>query len=69
MYGTAIIVAESEQHLKSQQTPQSSGELWVVCFEDFGENWPHYKGIALYIKPKPRIIRKSIVLVGIQYIP
>ena len=25
-----------------------TGELWVVYFEDFGENWPRYNGTVLY---------------------
>ena len=25
-----------------------TSELWGVCWEDLGENWPHYNGTALY---------------------
>ena len=25
-----------------------TSELWGVCGEDFGENWPRYNGTALY---------------------
>ena len=24
------------------------GELYGVCWEEFGENWPRYNGTALY---------------------
>ena len=26
------------------------GELWGVCCEDLGKNWPGYNGTALYLK-------------------
>ena len=37
--------------LNSQKTSHISHwwELWGVCCEDLGENWPHYNGTALYI--------------------
>ena len=45
------------QTWKKQKTPHTSpltGELWDVCWEDIGENWPRYNGTALYsgIAPK-----------------
>ena len=42
------------QTLDSQNTTYLAlkGELWGVFYEDFGENWLHYKGTALYIAPR-----------------
>ena len=50
-YSTAITVAESESNLRiTTDTPYLTikGELWVVDCEEFGENWLHYNGTALY---------------------
>ena len=39
------------QILESQQTPYLAlaGELWGVCCEDFGENWPCHNSTTLYL--------------------
>ena len=44
-------MAESESYLRiTKDNPYLAltGELWDVYFEEFGENWLHYNGTALY---------------------
>ena len=43
----AVTEAEYESELElTKDTPYLalSGELWGVCYEDFGDIWLHYKG-------------------------
>ena len=41
---------KSENELiKDTPYPALTGELWVVCYEALGENWPRYNGTALYV--------------------
>ena len=50
---TAITAAESESDIRiTTDTPYLAltGELWGVCCEDLGENWPRYNGTALYVQ-------------------
>ena len=49
-------MAESVSDLRiTTDTPYLSlmSELWGVYCEDFGENWPRYNGIQLYITQYP----------------
>ena len=51
-YGTVITVAKSGSDYRiTTYTPYLAltGELWVVCCEDFGENRPCFNGTALYL--------------------
>ena len=51
-YGTAITVAESELELRITTNTAYiviPGELWGVCYEEFGDNWPRCNGTTLYV--------------------
>ena len=39
-----------ENHNRNPAYLALMGELWGVCCEEIGENWPRYNGTALYMK-------------------
>ena len=48
-----ILTKDDKEHklevMLTKDTPYLifTGEVWDVCCEDFGQNWPRYKGTAL----------------------
>ena len=51
MYNNTMTVAEHKSDFKlKKDTPYMAlmGEMWGVCYEDFGENWSCFNGTALY---------------------
>ena len=53
-----MIVAEHKSHFDlTKDTPcfTLTGELWGVCYEEFGENWPRYNDTALYLCTDPKL--------------
>ena len=50
--GAAMTVAENESDFNiTRDTPYLTltRELWGVCCDDLGANWPRYNGTALYM--------------------
>ena len=39
-----------------------TGEIWGVCCEHLGENWPRYNGMALYFSISPRMVKPCLAL-------
>ena len=51
------------QSLNLKDTPYLAlmGEIWCSFCENFGENWPGYNGIALYITNFSELITFNIL--------
>ena len=49
-HGTAMTAEHVSDFNLTRDTPHLAltGELWGVYCEDFGENWPHHNGTALF---------------------
>ena len=52
-YSTPVTEAEHKSEFEfTAGSPYLAltGELWGVCCEELGENWPRYNGTALYFQ-------------------
>ena len=65
MYSNVLAEVQHKSDFQfTKDTPclDLAGELWGVYCENFGENWPHQNGIALYVW----IYRMFIVLTALS---